>query len=211
MSRSGSLPASWMRAISERSVPERWPQGNSTYSRKSPARSFSSNSSSERNQYSRPSSSPSRRSRVVAEMASASSGIWTSRAFSRVPFPAPEVPVTTKTGELPVEEPNQLGPLAVGEAHDRLRLADEGLVQKTRGLHPTELGDGHQHVEHLCGRDVLRRVVEDLVDLRAAHFQVLLQLGSLHPDVVRALQGFHSLVARPGRRLRLSLRCRHGG
>src|SRR5207249_8589682 len=123
-----------------------------------------------------------------------------SNAFSRVPLPAPEVPVTTKTGMrfLPVEEPNELSSLAVGEASHRLRLADAGLVQETRRLHPTELGHGHQHVEDLRGRDVLGRVVEDLVDPRAAQFQVLLELRALHPDVVRALESLHALVARPG-------------
>src|SRR6478735_2667299 len=181
-----------MRSISERSVPERWPQGNSTYSRKSPAASFASNSSSEMNQYSRP-----RRSRVVAETASSRSGISPSSARSSVPLPAPEVPVTTKTGvvePLLVEEPNELSPLAVGEATDRLRLADAGLVQKTRRLHPPELGHGHQHVEHLGGRDVLGWVVQDLVDPCAPHLQVLLELGSLDPDVVRALESLHALV-----------------
>src|SRR5262245_11265678 len=203
-----------MRSISERSVPERWPQGNSTYSRNSPRPSFWSNSSSEMNQYSRPSCSPSRRPRVVAETASSRSGSSPSSAFSRVPLPAPEVPVTTKTGvfgPLLVEEPNELSPLAVGEATDRLRLADPGLIQEPRRLHPPELGHGHQHVEHLGGRDVLGWVVEDLVDPRAPHLQVLLELRPLDPDVVRALESLHALVPRPGRRLRLSLRCRHGG
>ena len=121
--------------------------------------------------------------------------------------------MTTKTGLMPpllVEEPNELSPLAVGEATDRLRLADAGLVQKTRRLHPPELGHGHEHVEHLCGRDVLGWVVEDLVDPRTPYFQVFLELRSLHPDVVGALESLHALVARPGRRLRLSLGCRHG-
>src|SRR5439155_6577302 len=110
-----------------------------------------------------------------------------SRAFSSVPLPAPEVPVTTKTGGrplLPVEEPNELSSLAVGEPSNRLRLADAGLVQETRRLHPTELGDGHQHVEHFCGRDIFGWVVEDLVDPRASDFQVFLQLRALDPDVV---------------------------
>src|SRR6476659_832080 len=190
-----------MRSISERRVPERWPQGNSTYSRKSPAPSFSSNSAFEMNQYSRPSSSPARRPRVVAETASSRSGISPSSAFSSVPLPAPEVPVTTKTGAvepLLVEEPNELSLLGVGEATDRLRLADPGLVQESRRLHPPELGHGHEHVEHHGGRDVLRWVVEDLVDPYAPHFQVLLQLRALDPDVVRALESLHALVARPG-------------
>jgi hypothetical protein len=67
-------------------------------SRNSPAASFRSNSSSEMNQYSRPFSSPSRRGRVVAEIASSSSGMRASSSRSIVPLPAPDVPVTTKTG-----------------------------------------------------------------------------------------------------------------
>jgi hypothetical protein len=58
-------------------------------------------------------------------------------------LPAPEVPVTTKTGVLPlllVEEPNELSSLAVGEATDRLRLADAGLVQKRAAFTRPNLG-----------------------------------------------------------------------
>jgi hypothetical protein len=83
-----------------------------------------------RNQYSRPFCSPSRMGRVVAETAISSSG-WrsTSRLIS-VPLPAPLGPVITKTGSgLPVEEANQLGALALGEAAHRLRLADPALVE----------------------------------------------------------------------------------
>src|SRR5436309_5020769 len=90
-------------------------------------------------------------------------------------FPSPEVPVITKTG-LAVEEPNQLRPLAVGEAPDGLRLADPALVEEARGLDPAELWHGHQHVEDLRRGDVLGRIAEDLLDPRGAVLEVLLQL-----------------------------------
>src|SRR5215212_11910542 len=129
-------------------------------SRNSPAASFRSNSSSETNQYSRPFSSPSRRSRVVAEIASSSSGIRASSSRSIVPLPAPDVPVTTKTGVggmprtllgggLPaVEEVDQLGALPFGEAAHRLRLADPGLVEEATRLDAPELRQRHEDVEH---------------------------------------------------------------
>src|SRR3954453_12023753 len=98
-----------------------------------------------------PSSSPGRCGRVVAETASASSGNRGSTSWISVPFPAPEGPVTTMTGGLPVEEANQLLALAVGQAPDRLRLADPALVQQTGRLHAPELRHGHQHVEDLRG------------------------------------------------------------
>src|SRR5881398_1824794 len=194
-----------MRSISERSVPDRAPQGRSTYSRNSPSSTSPSNFSGVMNQYSRPFSSPGRCSRVVAETASSSSGVVSSKTFSSVPLPAPEVPVTTTTRGLPVEEANQLRALAVGEPSYRLRLADAAHVQEARRLHPPELRHRHQHVEDLCGRHVLGRVAEDLLDLDATVLQVLLQPGSTHPDVVRPLQRFHPLVERTNRCLGLGL------
>src|SRR5213076_3273879 len=118
-----------------------------------------------------PCSSPARRSRVVAETASSSSGTRGITAASSVPLPAPDVPVTATTGKteaLPVEEANQLRALAVGEAADRLRLADPAEVQEARRLHPPELRHRHQHVEHLRGRHVLGRVAEDVLDRNPA-------------------------------------------
>src|SRR3954470_12032775 len=161
-----SRPA--IRSTSDRSVPYRLPDTYVTCSRKSPSCTRRTNSASERNQYSRPSSSPWRRRRVVAEIATSSSGTRSSRALMSVPLPAPEGPVITKTGEpsaVPVEEPNQLGALAVGQPADGLRLADAALVEEAGGLHAPELRHCHQHVEHLRRADVLRRVVEDLLDL----------------------------------------------
>src|SRR6476620_7416824 len=126
-----------------------------------------------------------------------------------VPLPAPDGPVTTKTGLSVVEEPNQLVPLAVGEAADRLRLADAALVEQTGGLHAAELRNRHQHVEDLGGRHVLGWLAEDLLDRDAPGLQVLLQLGALDADVVRSLQRFHPLVERPDRSLHRSLGGHH--
>src|SRR3954454_15828635 len=144
-----------------------------------------------------PSCSPGRCGRVVAETASASSGKRGSTSWISVPFPAPEGPVTTKTGfvVLPVvEEGNQLVPLAVGQAADRLRLADAALVEQARRFHATELRHRHQHVEDLGGGDVLRRLAQDLFDGNRPGLQVLLQLRTLDTNVVRSLEGFHALV-----------------
>jgi hypothetical protein len=130
-----------------------------------------------------------------------------------VPFPAPEVPVTTMTGPreaLPLEEADQLGPLAFRETSDGLRLADPGLCEEPTGLDPAELGHSHEDVEDLRGRDVLGRLAQDLFDPRLAVFQVPFELSTLDPDVVCALERVHPLVARPGRRLGLSLHGRHG-
>src|SRR6266511_4785779 len=119
------------------------------------------------------------------KIATASSGSRSSSAWISVPFPAPDGPVTTKTGlpsAVAVEEPNQLGALAVGQAPDGLRLADAALVQEARGLHAPELRHRHQHVEHLRRRDVLRRIVEDFLDLDLPHLQVLLYLSPADAD-----------------------------
>src|SRR3954469_3792732 len=116
----------------------------------------------------------------------------------RVPLPAPDGPVTTKTGRavgLPVvEEANQLVPLTVGEAADRLRLADAALVEQARRLHATELRHRHQHVEDFRSGDVLRRLAEDLLDGHGARLEILLQLRSLDADVIRSLQRLHPLI-----------------
>ena len=107
---------------------------------------------------------------------------------------------------LAVEEPNQLGALSVGEATDRLRLADAARVQEAGRLHPAELGHGHQHVEHLRGRHVLGRVAEDLVDLdKARPSGPSSDWARLHPDVVRPLERLHALVEGADRRLGLGI------
>src|SRR5436190_24377097 len=106
-------------------------------------------------------------------------------AASSVPLPAPDVPVTTMTGSclgLTVEEANQLGPLAIGESTDRLRLADPTCVQKTRGLHAAELRHRYQHVEDLRRGDVLGRIAEDLFDRDASVLELFLQTRPANPD-----------------------------
>src|SRR6266511_4381598 len=141
------------------------------------------------------------------KIATSSSGSRSSSAWISVPFPAPDGPVTTKTGlpsAVAVEEPNQLGALAVGQAPDGLRLADAALVQEARRLHASELRDRHQHVEHLRRRDVFRRVVEDLVDLDLAQLQVLLQLRPADADVIGPSEGLHALIERTDGRHGLS-------
>src|SRR3954451_21934777 len=138
-----------------------------------------SNSSRARNQYSTPSVSAGRWARVVAETARRSCGTRSRAARTMVSLPAPDGPVTTKTfpgARLAVEEANQLVPLAVREAADGLRLADPALVEEASGLDAAELGHGHQHVEDLRRRDVLRRVAQDFLDRRGAGLEVLLQL-----------------------------------
>src|SRR3954451_13220698 len=131
---------------------------------------------------------------------------------SRVPFPAPEVPVITMTGidALTVEEPNKLRALAVREPADGLRLADPAEVEEARRLDAAELRDGEQHVEHLGRRDELGRVAKDVLDAGAAALQILLQLCAPHPDVVRPLERFHALVERSDGGLGLGLG-RHAG
>src|SRR6266540_3749611 len=114
-------------------------------------------------------------------------------SWIRVPLPAPDGPVTTKTG-LPVEEANQFLTLAVGEAADRLRLADPALIEQARCLHTAELRHGHQHVEDLRGRDELRRVAQDLLDRNVAGLEVFFELRALDTNVVGSLQRLHALV-----------------
>src|SRR5919106_3628799 len=108
-----------------------------------------------------------------------------------------------------IEELDELGALALGEAAHRLRLADAALVQEPRGLHAPELGDGHEHVEDLRGGDELGRVEEYGVDLDGPRLQVALELGSSDSDVVRPLKRFHPLVERTCGRLRVRLRADH--
>src|SRR4051812_9218224 len=161
-----------------------------------------------------PSTSPSRWRRVVAETASSSWGNCASRRLISVPFPAPDWPVTTKTGRLEprsvaVEEANQLRALSVRKSADRLRLADAALVEEPCRLHAPELRYRHQDVEHLRGLDVVGRLAEDLLHPHVSVFQILLQLRPADADVVRTLQRLHPLIARPGGGLGLGLRRGH--
>ena len=145
------------------------------------------NSSGSRNQYSRPSSSPGRRSRVVAETVTSSVGTRSSSSRISVPLPAPEGPVTTMTDgrALPVEEVNQLRALPVRQPADGLRLADAAGVEEAGSLHAAELRHRHQDVDHLRRLDVLRRPAEDGLDPDAPVLQILLQLRPFDTNVVR--------------------------
>src|ERR1700687_6009966 len=111
------------------------------------------NLSGVRNRYSRPSSSPGLRSRVVAETVTSRSGMRSSSLRISVPCPAPDGPVTTmRVGRrLPVEEVNQLRALPLGQAADGLRLADAAGVEEACRLHAAELRHRHEDVDHLCG------------------------------------------------------------
>src|SRR5438128_1692137 len=135
-------------------------------------------------------------------MASRSFGTRASNSCTIVPLPAPDGPVTTKT-RLPVEEANQLLALAVGEAADRLRLADPALVEQARRLDAAELGHGHQHVEDLRRRNELRRVAQDLLDRHRSGLEVLLQLRAFDANVIRSSERLHTLVKRANRSLGL--------
>src|SRR5436190_12763802 len=142
----------------------------------------SRNSWSERKWYSRPSCSPGRRSRVVADTVTSSTGTRSSSSRISVPLPAPDGPVTTTTEGrrlplLPVEEPNQLRALPLRQAADRLRLADPACAEEARRLHAPELRHRHQDVDHLRRRHVLGRVHEDRLDPDPAVLEVLLQLS----------------------------------
>src|SRR5205823_4562010 len=148
--------------------------------------------------YSRPFSSPGRRSRVVADTVTSTSGTRCSTSVISVPLPAPDGPVTTRTDgtRLPVEEINQLRALPVGQAADGLRLADAARVQEARRLDAAELRDGHENVDHLRGRDVLGRAAEDGLDPHAAVLQILLQLRPPDANVVRPPERVHALIER---------------
>ena len=103
----------------------------------------------------------------------------------------------TRTGVmvvLPVEQRHELRALPLGEPTDRLRLADPALVQKPGCLDAAELGNGHEHVEDLRGRDVLRWIEKDSLDLRGPVLEILLELCSSDSNVVRSLEGLHPLV-----------------
>src|SRR2546430_7249489 len=144
-------------------------------------------------------------------MASSSSGTRSSSIRASVLLPSPDVPVMTKTGgRLPVEEPDELGALALRQASNGLRLADSALVEEACGLDAPEFRHGHQDVEDLRRRDVLGRVAQDVVDVDGSRLEVLLELRSADADVVRPLERFHALIQRAERCLGLSLERWHG-
>src|SRR3954452_13006702 len=106
-----------------------------------------------------------------------------------VPFPTPEGPVITKTrakperGGLAAEHRDKLGALALREAADRLARRDAALDEDLVHLHAPVLGNGEQHVEDLGRLDVLGRLEQEVMDLRAASLEVALELRPLGPDL----------------------------
>src|SRR4051794_792456 len=174
----------------------------------------SRNSWSERKWYSRASCSPGRRSRVVADTVTSSTGTRSSSSRISVPLPAPDGPVTTTTDgrrrQLTVEEANQLRALPLRQAADRLRLADPARAEEARSFHAPELRHRHQNVDHLRGRHVLGWVAEDRLDPDSAVLEVLLELRAAHPHVVCPLERVHPLIERAERCVCLRFRRRHG-
>src|SRR4051812_1085565 len=146
-----------------------------------------------------PSFSPCRGGRVVADTDSSSSGTRSSRALMSVPLPTPEGPVMTKTRDrvksdrLAAKHLNELGPLALGEPADGLARGDAALLKDLVDLHAPVLRDREEHVEDLRGLDPLGRLGEEVADRRPVGLQIALELGAPRTDVVRPLEGFHSL------------------
>src|SRR5215470_1218569 len=112
-----------------------------------------------------------------------------------VPLPTPEGPVITKTRakRLAAQHADQLGALALRQAADRLARRDPALDEHLVDLHAAVLGDRQQHVEDLRGLDVLRRLQQEVMDAHPAPLEIALELRTLGPDLVRALEGLHAL------------------
>ena len=110
------------------------------------------------------------------------------------PLPGARGPVTTKTGLYAVEEVNQLLPLAVGEAADRLRLADPALVEEARAFTRPNFGTAMSMSKTFAVETYSGGSREDLLDRDRSGLEVLLQLRPLDPDVVGPLERLHSLV-----------------
>src|SRR3954470_1700933 len=131
-----------------------------------------------------------------------------------VPLPTPLGPVTTRTAmaALSAQVRNQLAALALGEAADRLRRRDPALREDAVHLHAPVLRNRQQQVEHLGRLEVLGRVEQQPVDLRATGLQIPLQGGSARADLVRSLKRIHTLRQRAlGGRTRRLLRRGLGG
>src|SRR5450631_3245740 len=103
-----------------------------------------------------------------------------------VPLPTPEGPVMTNTraisatllprsvepsGASAVEQRDQLASLALGKPADRLARRDAAVNEDLIDLHAPVLGNRQQHVEHLGGLHILRRVQQQRVDRAAAGLQ----------------------------------------
>src|SRR3954470_20073750 len=113
-----------------------------------------------------------------------------------VPLPTPDGPVTTRTAMLASaegpglapQEADELAALALGQAADRLRRRDPALREDAVHLHASVLRYRQQQVEDLGRLQVLGRVEQQSVDLRATGLQVALQGGSARADLVRSLK-----------------------
>src|SRR3954447_25444401 len=103
-----------------------------------------------------------------------------------VPLPTPEGPVTTRTdtAALSAQETDELAALALGQAADRLRRRDPALREDAVHLHAPVLRSRQQQVEDLGRLQVLRRVEQEAVDLRATGLQIPLQGSSARADLV---------------------------
>src|SRR3954466_4993090 len=115
-----------------------------------------------------------------------------------VPLPTPDGPVTTRTltvfgtPGLATQVRDELAALALGQAADRLRRRDPALGENAVHLHATVLRNRQQQVEDLGRLEVLGRVEQQPVDLRAASLEVPLQGGSARADLVRSLKRVHA-------------------
>src|SRR3954466_6050805 len=135
-----------------------------------------------------------------------------------VPLPTPEGPVTTSTLNvsgtpgLAAQVRDELAALAVVQAADRLRRRDPALREDAVHLHTPVLRDRQQQVEDLGRLEVLGRVEQQSVDLRATGLEVPLEGGSARADLVRTLKRIHALRQRAlGSRTRRLLRRGLGG
>src|SRR3954453_18504962 len=115
-----------------------------------------------------------------------------------VPLPTPLGPVTTRTATaaLSAQETDELAALALGQAADRLRRRDPALREDAIHLHAPVLRHRQQQVEDLGRLQVLRRVEEQAVDLRATGLQVPLQGGCGRGRLFRSLNRVHTLRQR---------------
>src|SRR5450830_169520 len=147
--------------------------------------------------YSRPSCSPGRAARVVAdtEVTTCASRCLT-RAMT-VPFPAPDGPEITNTAGMSASEAGeQLGALALRETTDGLARADAALLHDARRLHAPALGRSHEKVDHLGGEQEVGRSDEDVADARVAALEVGLQSGPAAAHLVGPAERVHALVER---------------
>ena len=104
-----------------------------------------------------------------------------------------------------VEELDELGALALGEAAHRLRLTDAALVQVAAAARRTP---ERPSACRKPSRSTRTRAEQD-VSICVPRFQVALELRASDADVVRTLERLHPLIERAGRRLRVRLRRDH--